>query len=79
LRGDSGWPWIHAGGAAAAAAVAYFRIAADKHWLTDVAVGAAIGSAIGVALPLLLHRGSGGAREAWVQVTPATIGIAGSF
>ena len=79
LRGYSGWPWVYAGGGVAAASVAYFRTAADKHWLTDVAAGAAIGSAIGVALPLLLHRGSGGEREAWVQVTPTPLGIAGTF
>lgn len=42
-------------GLAAAFGVGYLRIAADKHWLTDVATGALLGSATGVGVPLLLH------------------------
>jgi membrane-associated phospholipid phosphatase len=33
----------------------YLRIAADKHYLSDVLTGALLGSAMGVAIPLLLH------------------------
>ena len=33
-----------------------FRIAADKHYLTDVASGAAIGAGIGLTVPLLMKR-----------------------
>ncbi len=43
-------------GGALAFTTAYLRIAADKHWLTDVLVGMAIGSAVGVVLPYVFHR-----------------------
>ncbi len=56
MRGYAIAPWIWAAGAPLAAATAYFRVAADKHWLSDVVVGAAAGAAIGVAVPLLLHH-----------------------
>ncbi len=74
LRGYRGWPIVYAAGFAGAAAVGYFRVAADKHWLTDVGAGALVGAAIGVAVPLLLHRAGGGAGG--VAVTPAPLGFA---
>ena len=39
-----------------AAAVPFLRVAADKHYMSDVLVGSAIGAAFGVALPLLVHN-----------------------
>jgi membrane-associated phospholipid phosphatase len=62
LRGDSAAP-VYAVGFAAATGVAYLRMAADRHWLSDVATGAALGTAIGVAAPLLLHRRSASSRS----------------
>jgi membrane-associated phospholipid phosphatase len=51
--------WIlWAVGLPAAASVGLMRIGADKHYLTDVLVGAAAGSLFGVGIPLLLHRPS---------------------
>ena len=50
---------IWAVGLAGAATVGYLRIAADKHYFTDVLVGAAVGSAIGFAVPYGFHRGAG--------------------
>jgi len=47
--------FIWAVGLPLAASVAYLRMGADKHYLSDVLVGAALGSAFGVAIPLLLH------------------------
>jgi membrane-associated phospholipid phosphatase len=47
---------IWSAGYALAATTGYLRIAADKHYLTDVATGAVVGTAIGLAVPLLLHR-----------------------
>jgi membrane-associated phospholipid phosphatase len=41
-----------------AALTGYLRIAADKHYFTDVLVGAIVGSAIGVAVPYFAHRPS---------------------
>jgi membrane-associated phospholipid phosphatase len=38
-----------------AATTAYLRIAADKHWLSDVVVGIVIGAGIGFAVPYVFH------------------------
>ncbi|HEY6877476.1 MAG TPA: phosphatase PAP2 family protein [Polyangiales bacterium] len=55
MRGYPQAPWIWAIGVPLAACTGYLRIAADRHYLTDVLVGALVGSAIGVLLPWL-HR-----------------------
>jgi membrane-associated phospholipid phosphatase len=44
-------PAIWAAGFAIAASTAYLRIAADKHYLSDVMVGSAIGVAAGLTVP----------------------------
>lgn len=81
LRGYPGAPIIYAAGFAGATAVSYFRVAADRHWLTDVAAGAALGAGVGVALPLLLHRRGHDAdgRPDGIIVTPMPLGVAGTF
>ena len=70
-------------------ATAYTRIAADRHYFTDVLAGAAIGTVVGGAIPLLFHppvakvAGAGSARLTSVAVVPsshgATIGFGGVF
>jgi membrane-associated phospholipid phosphatase len=57
---------------------ATLRMAADKHWMSDVLVGAAIGSAFSIAIPLVFHGREGGPV---VRVTPTGQGIslAGTF
>ncbi len=55
LRGYKNRAWIWAVGLPLATTVPLLRMAADKHYLTDVATGAVLGSAFGVAVPLLLH------------------------
>ncbi len=44
---------------AAAGAVGVLRVAADKHWATDVLAGAALGLSTGLLAPLALHYGFG--------------------
>jgi membrane-associated phospholipid phosphatase len=56
MRGYRRAPWIWAVGLALATTTSYLRIAADRHYMTDVLTGAALGSAVGLALPRLLHR-----------------------
>lgn len=56
MRGYRLAPLIWGAGLAAAATTGYLRVAADKHYLTDVIAGAVIGSAIGFGLPYLAHR-----------------------
>lgn len=55
MRGYRWTPLVWGVGGAVAATTAYLRIAADKHWLTDVLVGAVVGAGIGFAVPYLFH------------------------
>ena len=57
MRGYPRWPAVYAAGFSAATAVGYLRVAADEHWLSDVAAAAVVGTALGIAVPLLLHSG----------------------
>jgi membrane-associated phospholipid phosphatase len=78
LRGYDGAPWVWTAGLGGAAAVGWFRVAADKHYLTDVLTGAVLGTAVGVAVPRLLHgREPGSAAGSQPLVVP--IGIGGTF
>jgi membrane-associated phospholipid phosphatase len=61
MRGYRWAPWVWAQGLALAVGTAYLRVAADKHYFTDVLTGAAVGSGVGFAVPYLLHRPSAGA------------------
>lgn len=61
LRGYRWAPLAWGIGGAFAATTAYLRIAADKHWLTDVVVGIVVGVGIGVAVPCLFHPAVGDA------------------
>jgi membrane-associated phospholipid phosphatase len=55
-RGYASEPYLWIGGLALASATGYLRIAADKHYLTDVLVGGALGAAVGLTVPLLMKR-----------------------
>lgn len=55
LRGYRWAPWIWAAGLTVATGIGYLRIAADKHYFTDVLVGAVMGSAFGFGVPTLFH------------------------
>jgi membrane-associated phospholipid phosphatase len=65
-------PLIWAAGYTLATTTGYLRIAADRHYFTDVATGAVVGTAIGLAVPLLLHRHIGGQ----IDLVPTGRGIA---
>jgi membrane-associated phospholipid phosphatase len=81
IRGYRLTPAVWALGATAAAATGYLRIAADRHYASDVLTGAVVGAAVGVAVPLLLRTETvddiqgaltvvptaGGAQLAWAQ------------
>jgi membrane-associated phospholipid phosphatase len=71
-----GAPYVLGFGLAAAAFTGYLRMAADKHYLTDVLVGAGVGSLVGWAVPYLFHRpGRKGPPQAG-DLLPAPGGIA---
>lgn len=55
-RGYSSEPAIWAGGLTIAALTGYLRIAADKHWTTDVLLGGVVGTGFGLLFPLVVHR-----------------------
>lgn len=79
-------PWfVLAMGLPPATVVPLLRMGADRHYLTDVLVGAAAGSAIGAATPFLLHpRVDGdGSRDrpiSWRLLPhPGGLSVAGDF
>lgn len=78
-RGYQLEPVIWAVGFTLAGSTAYLRIAADKHYFTDVLAGSVVGTAFGVAVPLLLH--SGVLRRHQLNVAPTGNGmmISGAF
>jgi membrane-associated phospholipid phosphatase len=78
LRDDPAWPWVYGVGFTAAAATGYLRMAADKHWLTDVLVGAATGTAVGLAVPWL-HRNRSSPPPVSLAVAPGYVGVTGRF
>jgi hypothetical protein len=55
LRGYRAAPLAFGVGGALAVGTGYLRIAADRHWLTDVLVGAVVGGAIGFLVPYVFH------------------------
>ncbi|MBK9030554.1 MAG: phosphatase PAP2 family protein [Myxococcales bacterium] len=56
MRGYRHARLVWAVGVPVAVATGYLRIAADKHWASDVVIGWATGAAIGAGVPWLLHR-----------------------
>lgn len=56
LRGDDGKEWVWVSGLTFAAATGYFRVAADRHYFTDILAGAAIGATVGWVVPRLIDR-----------------------
>jgi len=56
MRGYREAPVIWVVGMTLATLTGYLRIAADKHYFTDVLTGALVGSGIGFAVPYFFHR-----------------------
>jgi membrane-associated phospholipid phosphatase len=83
MRGYESAPWVWGVGMTVAGATGYLRIAGDKHYLTDVLVGAATGVAAGIALPRLMHPKEGAPASspgaAAMKLTPYPLGVAGVF
>ncbi len=74
MRGYKMAPWIWGTGLVASTATAYLRIAADKHYFTDVLVGAVMGSAVGFAVPYFFHSPEKSSSSVRVSVIPVTGG-----
>lgn len=69
LRRYRGAAAVWAVGFAAGVATGYLRIAADRHYLTDVLVGGFLGAGLGSLIPILAHpRRSGGVAGASLAI-----------
>jgi len=85
LRGYEGRGWIWALGLPLSLATGYLRMAADKHYLSDVLIGALSGSLFGVLVPLVIHGRTGheatsqGDFEARLTATPGGLALVGTF
>lgn len=83
LHHRAAWPAIAATGATLALATGYLRIAADKHYLTDVVTGLVVGSAIGIVIPVAFHQPREAKTATGATIMPMTsgtsFGVAGVF
>ena len=87
MRGYRWAPIVWASGLTLAATTSYLRIAADKHYFTDVMLGMLVGSGFGFAIPYVFHRpkGAKGAHDAVSALTIAPLAngqgavLSGSF
>ncbi len=79
LRGYQAEPYVWGAGVPLAAFVAYSRIAAKKHYLSDVLLGSATGAALGFALPWFFHKRAEGATALTIAPLPNGAAIAGRF
>ena len=79
-RGYASGPAIWGTGLAVGMATAYLRIAADKHYLTDVLVGAAFGVGCGLVIPHFIDRAVDPAEPVTRDVRPGRVlALTGSF
>jgi membrane-associated phospholipid phosphatase len=67
-------PYVWVAGIGLSLSVEYLRIAADKHWFSDVAIGGGIGFGVGLLVPTLL-------REHAISIAPVQNGasVVGMF
>ena len=70
MRGYRLAPLVWGVGLALASTVGYLRIAADRHYLTDVLAGATIGSAVGFAIPVIFHHPDWNYRAPRISASP---------
>jgi membrane-associated phospholipid phosphatase len=56
MRGYRWAHWVWIVGLTVASLTGYLRIAADRHYLSDVLTGATLGSALGFVLPYAFHN-----------------------
>jgi membrane-associated phospholipid phosphatase len=77
MRGYRLAPLVLGFGLVSAGFVGYLRIAADKHYFSDVMVGAVIGSLVGAAVPLVFHPAQ--PREAATTPAPTPVTVQGAW
>jgi membrane-associated phospholipid phosphatase len=62
-----------------ALATATLRLAADKHWMSDVLIGTLVGSAFSVAIPLLFHGRDSSGPTVRLSPMPNGLALSGTF
>jgi len=67
LRGYWTEPYVWAAGITLSLSIEYLRVAADKHYLSDVFVGGLVGLAAGLLVPQLMQRD--------IKIVPMTNGV----
>lgn len=77
LRGHRQWWLVAAVGFPLAALTGFLRMVADKHFLSDVLVGAFVSSIIGWAIPTL--HGRAGPVQWRASASPDGVGLTGTF
>lgn len=75
MRGYRLAPYLYGTGISLALATGYLRIAADKHWTSDVLLGWATGAALGYLVPTVMHKRRG-KTEISPVVSASTVGVA---
>ena len=79
-RGYRHWWLTLAVGLPFAVTTAVLRMAADKHYLTDVLTGAAVGALLGWGIPALFHRPVQlGPVTASLTTAPGGLGVQGQW
>lgn len=73
LRGYKAEPLFWGVGMGLAAMVAYMRVAADKHYFTDVLFGACIGTVAGILVPRILHPSIEGTATSREKLSQASV------
>jgi len=73
--GDRSNAAVWAGTLTAAAGVAALRVAAGKHYLSDVLVGAATGAGFGVLFPWMHRRPQGGEAKVGLELGPQAMPV----
>jgi membrane-associated phospholipid phosphatase len=81
LRGRASAPWIALAGGAVAVTTGMLRIAADRHYLSDVLAGLALGTAVGILVPVLHALPLGRSKKVALTLSPAPggLGVSGVF
>ncbi len=79
IRGYQYEPLVWGVGVPLASFVAYSRIAAKKHYFTDVLVGSAAGAAFGFAIPWFFHRPKGGTSQTSSALTVSPLPNGAAF
>jgi membrane-associated phospholipid phosphatase len=81
LRGRPSAPWIAVAGGAVAVTTGMLRIAADRHYLSDVLAGLVLSTAVGILVPVLhvLPPGRGGDVALAICPSPGGLGVSGTF